>query len=164
MPGRPPWSQPGTEGGGQTVAVQNRPNVVTKKVDKTGTVSSGGGTELVEIFAPTGSVYELTALWVQADEVSNATSGKHGLTVSMPQSVQVLRGKSTYSDVVRFNKFYWEKASDLIEPDTGAGQARAAQSVIATEDKPMQILYSNDTDADSNGTRTHRMAFREVTY
>jgi len=165
MPGRPDFSQPGTDGGGQTVAMQSRPEIVN--IDESTTDSVASGTvERIDIYAPTGSVWNLLGAYMTAPDPSSsgATTGDHTILCETAGQVRFLRGVSEYNERVSFDNGHWKRANKTEEPDSAGGQQTAIQAARADENKPLTIKYLNDTDSSQDGERKRRFTFEEVSY
>lgn len=162
--GRPQFAQPGTSGGGQTVAVTDRPELDTLNVDQSGSLASGA-TETVDVFAPTGSVYELQAAQMKVNPDGTATSGTHQLQVRpMGASIPLIYGKSGYTTAVSWWRGYWESAGQTAAPPDDAAAVMNLQQAKATENAPFQLSYTNNTDAAQDNDRIYRLFVREDSY
>jgi len=163
MPGRPEFSQPGTQGGGQTVATQNRPNIITLDETQTDTVSVGGS-EVVEVYAPTGSVYNVKAIAMRCQPPDGAADGDHRMYISTSGGQRVLWGNSKFDNQIRYQYSVWLDANKSQYPNTEAAQALAEKGLKATEIKPIQFNYSNNTDVDQTNERVYNLLIEQVTY
>lgn len=94
MAGGPPWATRGTKGSGETVATSHRPTIVSVDKGQSGSVASGAK-EQVDVFAPSGSVYYLIGMKLEAQEDGDASSGTHGFKAHPAgSSMGTLWGKS----------------------------------------------------------------------
>lgn len=167
MPGRPPWSQAGTEGGGQTVAMTERPEIVKQDVSQTVSVAAGS-TEVVEVYAPTGGIYSVRHLRMKVSADGNATSGEHTMqlvsTAGNGTGIRATTGTSNYNSTVSFYAGEWYSADVSQGPtDGGALQAKVGRTK-ATETEPIQLKYMNNTDAAQDNERQLRVVLEEVSY
>lgn len=161
--GRPQFAQVGTKGGGDVIAVNQRPNV--KKINETQTDTvAAGNSEKVEIYAPTGSAYNLLLLDLYVGPDGDWTNGDHRLELNYGASYSVVRGISSYTDPVswRYNK--WQSATDEQNPNTENAQALAVEKLRATENQALQAIYTNNGDATQENNRSLRFVVEEVTY
>lgn len=163
MPGRPDFSQSGTAGGGQTVAVTERPEIIDNDVTKTANVAAGD-VERVEFYAPTGAVWEAQNLYLDAPSDGDAASGDHRFTVQSASGFTVTRGVSNYTEAVRFSLSHWKAASNSSSPSSDEAQLLAVQGLIATENKPIAVRYVNKMDVAQEKTREYRLPVKEVSY
>jgi len=161
--GRPPWSQAGTQGGGQTIAVNDRPELDQVEVRQTSTLGSDS-TATTEIYAPEGSVYRILAMRILAPAPSGAGSGDHYIKLNTLGEVGVLFGSIGYDTDLWFTNSQWQNTMDEDYPN-GAGETlEALQSLTATDDSPVSIVYRNRTDVDQTQTREVDLVVEEVTY
>lgn len=163
MPGRPEFSQPGTEGGGQTVAVQQRPEIGFQELSQSSTLASGTD-ELVEVYAPEGMVYNLRFLQFRVGENTGAgaTSGNHLIT-PREDTLAFLRGKSSHDQSLEFSRNQWTSANSEKQP-TGAAAVQAIQVARATATEPIVLRYKNGTDAEQPNSRDWTIQYDEVSY
>jgi hypothetical protein len=164
MPGRPEFSQAGTNGGGQKVAVSNRPEIEKITVEKNTTIPADGD-ESVEIYAPPGSIYEVITPYLFAPG-PGGTSGTHQMNIrgaSLPNG-QAIRATSEFGDDLRFQFSTWVTASNGTFPTTEMASLKAFQSIVATEDEPILIQYSNETDSPQESRRNYNFTVREQSY
>lgn len=163
MAGGPPWSQRGTNGGGQTVAINDRPAIKQVDKDQSGDVGQGN-TEVVDIFAPSGSLYKVSSMFLKAPADADWTSGSHDFRVISTQGQKVMLGKSTYQDRLEWNFSNWIKATSSKTPSDNAATLMALHNVKATESESIRVKYNNNADAAQENTRNIRFEFEEVTY
>lgn len=163
MPGRPEFSQPGTRGGGQTVATQDRPNVKVVDLSQTTTVAAGS-TENLETFAPSESLYRIVGAKIIAPPPTGAASGFHIFKILTGGGIALLAGRSGYQTDIRFHRSYWRTANEVSEPPNEAAQQEAISSLKATESQPVEIEYQNQTDVDQTDNRTIKLLVEEATY
>lgn len=163
MPGRPDFSQSGSAGSGQTVAVNHRPTRTVVNQDNT-TSLAAGGKEQTEIYAAAGTVWQCMALRLVVSPDSTATSGTHHFRVKIPPKVGILYGEANYNSDLVYHYQEWQKADVLTVPSNGAGQAMGPERMLATETDPITVVYENQTDAAQDNTREIRMAFKEESY
>lgn len=163
MPGRPDFSQAGTAGGGQVLATNPRPEVVEISADQTTSLASASS-EVTEVYAPAGSVYNLQALQVQVDADGTATSGTHTFVVRPLDAFGVLYGESNYNTEVRYQFGYWYTADVEANPTTEAAQEAIQSRLKATENSPLVVRYDNDTNAAQDNTRLITLIVDEVSY
>lgn len=161
MPGRPPWSQAGTEGGGQTVAVSNRPEIEYLSHEITATDGPGSSSE-VEIYAPQGSVYRVLNMFLNGPIISAATTGNHRFRVYSNQ--RALVGYSAYTSPIVWRYGSWETADSQQSPKDSVVQSRQMANLVATDSTPIRIQYYNNTDADQTNSRNINLTVREDTY
>jgi len=161
--GRPEFSQPGTQGGGQTVAVNNRPNIVKKSLTQTDTVAAGGS-ELVEVYAPAGSVYTLKQIQLDVAGIGSATQSDHRFLLESAGHVYAVEASSSYADKLTVWKGSYQNATNLKRPDSDAALVQQIQSMQATENQPIRVNYLNRTDADQTDQRDINMVLEKSEY
>jgi hypothetical protein len=168
MPGRPDFSQPGSRGSGQTVAVSNRPKIT--KVEQTGTATVGSGNnEIIELYAPSDAIYRAINMRLElgrGEAPSTPTAGTHEFDV-LPAALsasEIMKGSSTYDTGLRWKYSMWDLANDAKRPVNGGAAFNAMKSLVATEDQPIQIYYKNHTDASISLDREYYFVFEEQSY
>lgn len=162
--GRPQFAQAGTKGGGDVVATTNRPEV--KHISQTNTASvASGASENIEIYAPTGSVYQTQSMRLYVPADGTATSGSHYFVIKSIDNVMALgRGGSVYNSRVYYNFANWKTADNAQEPSDGAAQQAIVDNLWATENSPIRIKYGNSTDAAQDNSREYQFVVREDSY
>lgn len=160
--GRPEFSTPGTQGGGQSVSVMDRPEISMLESYNSTSLASGNK-EMVEFFAPSGSVYEAVAMRLVCRPNGAATAGDHYFRVWTLGDVQITYGANGYSGQLLFNDGTWRSSSGN-QPTTEAGLIAGVQSLRATENTPMRIEYENATDAAQTETREIQIVVEERSY
>jgi hypothetical protein len=167
MSGRPDFTTPGSGGSGQRVSVSNRPEIKVIDATATGTVSAGES-ENISVFAPSGSVYKVVNVYMQAPGIGSATTGDHGLSIrgSNMANGQATVGRSSYGDEVRYQYSSWQSSTlgGFPQPETEPTTLLAVQSVRATENKEIRVKYTNFTDADQTGDRSVMLLVEEESY
>jgi len=163
MAGRPPWSQPGTHGGGQTVAVNDRPELVEHTANQTDTVAAGG-TEVVEIYAPTDAIWTVNSLYFKAAADGDWTTGTHNWKWQPLDSVPViLRGGSDYTTDITWQGSNFRSAQTQ-EPSQEVSQNIVLGRMKATAQNPLVSEYDNSADKVQEMDRNISMVLEEVTY
>lgn len=163
MPGRPDFSSPGTYGGGQTVATTNRPELVTVLVENT-TSLAAGSSERTEVYAPSGSVYNPTAMYLLAKGDPDWTSGSHSFNVRPMDHFGTIRGQSDYNGQILFSRSYWVDGNSAKEPPDGGAQTQAVRALRATSSSPIVIVYNNNGDVAQDQKRVIRFVIEESEY
>lgn len=163
MTGRPDFSQPGSQGSGQTVAVQNRPELKSLDLTQTGSVSASTN-EVVEVYAPTSSLYKVQGVRLKVNADATATSGTHSFTGVNHGSIDVWTGSSTFDTKISYTASHWWDANNTQYPDTDAATLQAVQSMKATENTPIRIRYYNGTDAAQDNQRIIKLVVAEDGY
>jgi hypothetical protein len=167
MTGRPDFTTPGSGGSGQRVAVSNRPEVQVITASQTDDISAGG-TELIDVFAPSGSVYRVKAMSIDIDPPGSATTGAHsiGMRSASASALSSMKGKSEYSARLFFQYSYWENSSanGYPKPPTNEAQIMAIQNALATENQPLRFKYVNDTDVVQSNERKIKLVVEEESY
>lgn len=160
--GRPQFAQAGTAGGGQTVAVTERPEISVIDIGSTTDIASGGG-ETIRVYAPTGSVYRAIALRRAMPSNGAATSGTHQFQMFYENpngtSPDLLFGESTYNTNLVFDGSAWRTADSRQE-----GDQRSVRALRATENEGMSFYYGNDTDATQTSDVNGAIVVEEVNY
>lgn len=160
--GRPQFSQAGTAGGGQHIAVNNRPEMVAITSENTASIAAGTN-ESVEIYAPTGSVYRAQAMQITVPS-PGGSSGSHSAIVYPMGHINVTAGGSGPASDLKFANMEWAIANDRQDPSDGASQSMIAQNLTATENAPLEILYKNNTDVSQDNSRDYYFVMEEQSY
>lgn len=163
MPGRPPWSQAGTDKGGQTVAVNNRTEKTHLDVSQTGSVAAGAD-EIIEVYAPSGSNYRVVDLLLLVTADGNATAGSHSIFLRTAGSFNSGGIGSNYTDKIHWGKNSSISATNDLSPANDGDFAEMCRSLWATDENPLQIEYSNDMDVAQDNKRRIELVVEEVTY
>ena len=158
--GRPDFSTAGT-GSSSTVAVESKPTITMIDASQSSTVAPGDR-EIVEIFSPEGAQYQLTSMQLRVEPTEGA-NGDHSIVVTTAGWVSVLVGRAFPNGRVHWDRSTWQSAGRLTRPSSEAAQLRAAQSLRATPDDPIRIVYRNDTDSEQTDERTYLFVVEEVT-
>lgn len=162
MPG-PEFATPGTKGGGQTVAVNDRPQIETVDVSQSGSVTSGT-TETVEIYAPSKATYSVRSMFVLAQADADATSGDHAFRFRPVNDHTAIEGKSDYNGRLGWDLGHFVSANLSVHPSNEAAQVLTAQKLQATESAPLVVEYANNTDAAQENSRTYNFVFERRDY
>lgn len=165
MPGRPEFSQPGTQGGGQTVAVNDRPKLTTVKKTNTDEVPAGQS-ESTDVYAPSGAVYNVVGMSFRAKEpsLSGATTGTHQINIYSMNQVIMLVGKSDYQTEVYYNYGAFQNANQSQSPSDATAQAMAPGQLMADENGPITFTYINSTDVATTETREYTLVLEQRDY
>lgn len=161
--GRPQFSQSGTNGGGQTVATQSRPEIVSVNIEETSNVASGSD-EITEVYAPTSAIYNVQNVQVYIDPDADATTGDHELQFKPLGDFTVTKGKSNYNTRIWYVGSAWESADIDQQPTANEAQLPAVQSLQATENSPITLRYINNTDVAQENNRLIDLIVEEVGY
>lgn len=161
MPGRPDFSNPGTQGSGQAMAVQNRPTISNVSSTQTTSVASST-TETVDIYAPSGATYRVLNMQLKVPADATATTGTHEIGVKPFGAFDVMWGESTYAADVWFTRSHWFSADSQTMPASEDATIDAMASLGATENGALQIYYRNSTDAAQDNNREYTFMFEEV--
>lgn len=162
QPGGPPWSQRGTKNGGQTVAVNNRPEIVYKELTQTDPVPAGS-TESVELYAPPGSVYEVLQMRIHVNSDADATTGSHKYVLDSAGEIFTILGSNNHDGELRFERGWW-RSGGTNQPDDRAAMQQAMQSLRADENQPIKFRYQNETDAAMENDRQIQVVVLEESY
>lgn len=165
--GRPQFAQAGTDGGGQTVAVTNRPEIEEIHAGVDDPIAGNGTVEVTEIYAPTGSVYNVLNAQIRARNPDAATEGTHRFIIeSISNAFGVTQCRASYTDTLWFRWNNWMRPDSPLalypDPDR-VSPMDAIQVLKATENAPIRIQYENNTDAE-NDDNVQMFLVEEVTY
>lgn len=162
--GSPQFSQRGTRGSGETLAVNERPELVRVDGSITNTVPADE-TVTVDIYAPTGSNYAVKEMDLRALPDGDATSGTHSFVVnSVGAEFYVTYGESTYDSKLTYRYGVWTNANSDQTPTSSEMQARNVRNMKATENDPVKLDYRNRADAAQENTVDIRFVMEEVSY
>lgn len=162
MPGRPDFSAAGSQGSGQVIATNSRPEVQDVMATTTGSVAAGN-TEITEVYAPTGSVYNFLSAYFFVSPDATATTGTHQIKARPLDRFLSLQGRSTFDTAIQF-KSGWQSANDLQRPSTDAAAVHALSNLRATENAALSMRYINNTDAAQDNDRNMIFVVEEVSY
>lgn len=157
--GRPEFSQPGTKGSGESVAVQDRPNIKTIEVNNSETLTSGSS-ENTRVYAPENAVYRVIAMGYKAPAPPNASSGSHYMYLVSGETALITRGVQNSTDTLQYTRNYW-KQSSTADPTTEIAQSNAVQASVADANNGLRFTYSNQSDVDQTETRTIKLVIEE---
>ncbi|WP_430639196.1 hypothetical protein [Haloferax volcanii] len=172
MPGRPPWSTPGTRDGNERVASEittfKQLDTKRKTYNQTGDVAIGEE-ESVQIYAPSGAIWRVVGVSVHIYPPENssgtaATSGDHTLyfrNLGGEWYEAALEGKSHYDSPLRLANGNWYNADKKQKPNDGGAQLAQMRSFRLTSDDPLTVSYRNDTDVTQTQTRNIALAVIE---
>lgn len=163
VPGRAPWSTAGTRGSRETVSVQDNPDMVT--VSETMDDDLGAGeSQSLNIFAPEGSNYRVVAMRLRADGPPEATQGYHRFSLRPMGAFFTVTGQSTFDERLFWVRSHWYDANDGQDPPESTAQQLALQSLRASSEKRLSVLYQNQTDAVQTNTREFDFIMERVSY
>lgn len=160
--GRPDFSSPGTGGGGQTIAVNQRPDIVDVEIERTDTLDPDES-ETVEIYAPEGSVYNVLGLFLEAPSVSGS-DGTHQIVVNSITGRDMLQGESSSGYAVRWKAGHWHTATEDKQPPDGSSQTQVVGRLRATHKTPVEVQYVNNHDDPQTSPRSYELSVEEVSY
>lgn len=163
MPGRPDFTTPGSGGSGQTIATMNRPELQFEETIVS-TSLLAGNSETIEVYAPTGSTYDVVNADLLARAPASATTGTHTMRPQTIGGSIVTEGQSDYTQDVRFSRAFWERANGFAKPASEAAQGAAVRSMRATENQPLSVFYANNTDDSNDQDRKYRFTVSEASY
>lgn len=155
--GRPQWEQ--------IVAQAPREKLQTTVIVQSNNIVNGSGSEVVNIYAPAGYISKVVSLRVDAPACTGATSGftecyvRFNLPYNGPDpnagGIDILGGRASYNNVLKFNLFHWENADVLQYPPEHDTQATAIKGVEFDDTVPLQFIMSNDTNGTLPGDRIY---------
>jgi len=163
MPGRPDFSQAGTQRSGQTVATNNRPEVEGIIADASTTVAAGDS-ETVEVYAPTTAIFNVFAVRQQAPAPDGAASGAHRVVIKGAGGARATYAQSSFDQAVNWDYAEFRSADVEQRPSDPVAAVQAIQALKATENEAIVFHYFNSTDDDQTGTREYRLGVEEVSY
>jgi len=164
MPGRPDFSAAGSQGSGQTVAINQRPELQLVDATQTGSVASGA-TEYIRIYAPSGSIYQSVVAFAVDINRPGGTSGYHrldGRSLEISEG-QGWRASADRSDSLSYQYSAWGGTKSQIPADDNV-MYRAIRDLMATENEPILLQYKNRTDTEQTSDRKIRFGLKEVSY
>jgi hypothetical protein len=160
--GSPQFSQRGTRGSGDKVAVSERPELKAITVNQSTTLASGEA-ETVEMYAPTGSTYEVAGMYLYCTPPGDETSGSHNFQVSTLGAFNVTKATSGTGTDLLFDEGHWKRYTDRFPSDETAA-IESVHSLIATENSPIKFVYDNNFDVSQSNTRKFRIVVKENSY
>lgn len=139
------------------VSVVGNKSILILNNDQTATVASGSN-ETVTITPPTGKLYHLIGMWLNASAPSGATTGTHAFNLATG-SVDLMYGASVYSSSCTFDWSYWYVADSAKRPPGDDAPAILMGKLTFDNSNPLSIRYINSTDVDQTSTRRYRTLF-----
>ena len=163
--GRPQFAQAGTRGNNEAVAVSNRPELEVIETIQSTSIASGSG-EITDVYAPSGSVYQLNALNIHIDADPDWASGSHivSLRGAAMKNGQAIQGKSDYTTRLRWQFSEWRNANQTQIPSDTMASLYAMKDIRADENQPMKFKYTNNADAAQDQDREYRLTVLEESY
>lgn len=127
------------------------------------TTVAAAGSEQITYYAPVGTKATVWGAYLQANAPTGATSGTHGLAVSV-SGYNLTQGTSNYGDVVTFLNGYWSSATTAAQPNTGLSPQSWWLGVVQFDSVEAIVLtYTNNTNATSpSGARNYHLLVNEV--
>lgn len=163
MAGRPDFTTPGSGGSGQTVATTSRPEVTHISQSNTASVAAGTS-ETVEIYAPVGSIYRVLSMDLSVAADATATTGDHQFKVQDSHPISVLLGRSSGTTALIWRYGTWRSADLDKRPTDAVVALEQLFRMTATENAPIRVQYTNNTDAAQDNTRRTKMTMQEDSY
>jgi len=155
MPGRPDFSIQRSQGDPAPVATSNRKPPNSQDVSQTDSVASGS-TEVTEVYAPTGKVWDCRHLRMEVQNDSDATTGGHTLSVASydgTSSYTWVFAKSNYNTKLSWWGYEWQVADKNKYPASTQSQVKAVEMLKASENIGIRFEYSNSTDVAQENER-----------
>lgn len=161
----PPWAQRGTRGSGESIAVQNRPEIDIVDKTRSTEIGAGGGTETVSVYAPEGAIYSPIQVFAYIPADPDATGGadnqlkyRYGLS----NSLLVATSNPTSDLLIGYGKV--EKADSSQTPPEPELQNRVLMNARATPEEPINFSFINGANAPHNEERQYKFVFIKEAY
>ena len=163
MPGGKQFATPGTKGSGEKVAVSERPEVLNIEADSANSIASGDS-YTVDVFAPTGSIYQVFGLVAVGPTDNNETAGYHRWRIQDVTNYAQLDFESDYTEAVAYDRSHIRVANQKQLPSTEIAQQNQVHQMRATEDSAISLVYDNETDTSTGRSVVVRLAVQEDSY
>lgn len=163
MSGRQDFTTPPTAPAkGQTLAINERPELSAIDVSQTSTLAAGSNQQTA-IYAPSGSIYRVLSMELDAPS-PGGTTGNHAFAVRPMDHTPNLYGDAPYTDRLAWVRMHWFSAANASHPPDGGAAVESVLNLRATENAPILVQYNNGTDADQLDTRTIKLVVEEMSY
>jgi hypothetical protein len=134
------------------VAMSPREKMVKADISSNTTVLAGNG-ESKLIYAPTGFIGELVALYLIGNPPPGAVSGSHGFNFGY-FGTALASGESNFGQNVQWRKGCWEVADKYQFPPVQQSQGLIPGQVIFDDVVPLEVFYYNYSNVSQTTTRT----------
>ncbi|KIL38302.1 hypothetical protein SD70_27185 [Gordoniibacillus kamchatkensis] len=129
--------------------------------------TAASGITTITITPPVGELWRIKVLAISAPAPAGAASGTHLFEirsgVASSSYNAVMSAKSNFGDPATILDNYITSGTSSKIPTTEQAQQQAILNLVATNDSPLSIVYSNATNVTQTGTAIIRMV-REVEY
>ena len=116
-------------------------------------VLGASATEHTYITPPPGKLWQIINMRLIASNPVGATSGNHVYTLRVGQ-INILAGDSNFGSMLKWDYTHWESADKSQKPNTDIAAQTALISTHIVKITPLEIIYSNFTDA-AQGSMRH---------
>lgn len=130
------------------------------EVLSTGSLGAGLN-ESTPIQPPSDEVWELLDLYLHAPAIGGASSGNHTFELEDHTNDDMLRGQTGFSNPARFEHHRWDNAMTVAEPSAAKELQNIFSSMHIYNDRPLEVIYINGSDAVQTGARTIRYVVRK---
>jgi len=144
------------------VTVQGSESAELVNLDQSDTVP-GGGSEVVTLRPPAGSIFELLSARVVVRDVSSTASDNHDFTIQTEtQDVRVLQARGSADANLSYSKSEITSANVFQLPSSTTAQLLSVRGLRASPQSGIQVEYRNFTSTSQTQDRTYRFAVREI--
>lgn len=116
------------------------------------------GSQLVELFAPTGYIAELQSMMLSCTAPIGSVSGSHAFLFGYP-GFDLIRGESNFNKDLHWVNSYWT-ADKRQDPPVGQTQVSAIKGAIFDDIVPLRIIYYNWSNVVQTNERKIRILYK----
>lgn len=143
------------DAGSERLKVQSQRVLEMQVLDNTLNVAAAGS-HTVTVTPPAGEIWRVKMLGMNTPAPSGAASGTHKVELYSGISANVneymmFQAISNYADNVRLRMNTAFTATSAVTPTDQAVQIAVLTSIVISEDIPLQIKYTNSTNATATG-------------
>ncbi|TVT93675.1 hypothetical protein [Haloferax volcanii] len=145
------------------MAVQNRPEIVTKTYQLTDPVANDDADSLF-IYAPEGKVWFVNSAKVDIESGSGDGNGSYRFIMWDSAHADIVNVEQADNQPMTYKWGEWGSNISQI-PQDDYHMSQQIQSLMATDSEGIRVVFNNtNATADYTGTRTYRFVFKEVSY
>jgi len=122
-----------------------------------------GQSEVITITPPAGKVYKIRLMWVKPNPPGGATTGTNELRIYQKNMVwqMGIMLRSSYNVAIEIKHTKIISADIIKDPEDTQGLRNAIDGYLITNSYPLEIKYTNNTDADNSEIRNYYFVFEE---
>lgn len=142
------------------VAQATKESLQTISIERTSQLANNYGSEVVNIYAPAGTIARIVNVRIDVEASLGAASGEMYafMRFDMPalgQGVDLTAGYTNFNKPLKFNLMHWETADKKQVPADIAAQGFAVRGAEFDDVTPLQFVVANGTNVAYNGKRIY---------